>query len=122
MAALSRIFKICDYNRDGLLDDVELNEFQRQCFDAPLQTHELAGIKEILLEESPPDEPGIIDDALTEAGFLLLHMIFIRRGRLNTTWMALRQFGYGEDLTLREDFLHPRCVHGCSLGQQIHRR
>jgi Ras family protein T1 len=26
--ALSRIFKICDMNKDGILDDDELNEFQ----------------------------------------------------------------------------------------------
>lgn len=28
MAALRRIFKICDTNKDGVLDAAELNEFQ----------------------------------------------------------------------------------------------
>lgn len=28
MKALSRIFKLCDANKDGLLDAAELNEFQ----------------------------------------------------------------------------------------------
>lgn len=41
-------------------------------------------------------------------GFLFLHTLFIQRGRLETTWTVLRQFGYGDDLTLRESFLCPR--------------
>lgn len=28
VAALRRIFKLCDMNKDGLLDAAELNEFQ----------------------------------------------------------------------------------------------
>lgn len=109
VAALSRIFKICDVNKDGLLDDTELNDFQRQCFDAPLQAEELAGIKDVVLAASL-DEPGIIDGGLTEAGFLFLQTYFIQKGRLETCWKILRTFGYGEDLTLREKFLYPRYV------------
>lgn len=105
VAALSRIFKLCDVNNDGLLDDNELNDFQRVCFSRPLQSHELAGIKEVIAAE---EELGVVDGGLTEAGFLALHTHFIQKGRLETTWKALRTFGYGEDLTLREDFLHPR--------------
>lgn len=44
---------------------------------------------------------------LTEIGFLYLHTLFIQRGRLETTWTVLRRFGYGDDLSLREDFLCP---------------
>jgi len=107
VAALSRIFQLCDVNKDGLLDDDELNDFQRVCFSAPLQARELDGVKEVVAQS---DEQGIIDGALTEHGFLFLHTYFIQKGRLETTWKALRTFGYGEDLTLREDFLHPRYV------------
>ncbi|KAH9630668.1 hypothetical protein HF086_003959 [Spodoptera exigua] len=35
--ALTRIFKICDLDGDGLLDDYEVTMFQRKCFDSPLQ-------------------------------------------------------------------------------------
>ncbi|KDE06290.1 mitochondrial Rho GTPase 1 [Microbotryum lychnidis-dioicae p1A1 Lamole] len=109
VAALSRIFKLCDINKDGLLSDDELNDFQRVCFDAPLQARELAGIKEVVSQGTQDDQqPAIVDDALTEEGFLYLHTYFIQKGRLETTWKALRTFGYGEDLSLREDFLHPR--------------
>lgn len=105
VAALSRIFNLCDVNKDGLLDDDELNDFQRVCFSAPLQARELDGVKEVVAQS---DEEGIVDGALTEHGFLFLHTYFIQKGRLETTWKALRTFGYGEDLTLREEFLHPR--------------
>jgi Ras family protein T1 len=48
------------------------------------------------------------DNGLTEAGFLLLHTIFIQRGRLETTWSVLRKYGYAEDLRLTEAFLFPQ--------------
>lgn len=120
MAALTRIFKLCDVNKDGLLDDDELNDFQRLCFDAPLQARELEGVKEVVAQSTATsfgDEPGIVDGCLTEHGFLFLHTYFIQKGRLETTWKALRTFGYGEDLSLREDWLYPRSVGQNSGGE-----
>ncbi|KAF9267329.1 mitochondrial Rho GTPase [Marasmius fiardii PR-910] len=103
--ALKRIFKLCDLNKDGILDPVELNEFQRKCFDAPLQLQELEGIREMVNQHA---EGGVRDGGLTELGFLFLHTIFIQRGRLETTWTVLRKFGYAEDLRLTESFLWPK--------------
>lgn len=103
--ALRRIFKLCDANKDGILDAAELNEFQRKCFDAPLQTKELEGIKDLVLKY---DESGVRNDGLTESGFLYLHTVFIQRGRQETTWTVLRKFGYAEDLRLTESFLWPK--------------
>ncbi|KAI6147311.1 EF hand associated-domain-containing protein [Pisolithus tinctorius] len=112
--ALKRIFKLCDANKDGVLDAAELNEFQRKCFDAPLQLQELEGIREMVREHAAE---GVRDNGLTEAGFLYLHTIFIQRGRLETTWTVLRKFGYGEDLKLTESFLFPKLdvPHDCSV-------
>ncbi|KAG6377076.1 mitochondrial Rho 1 [Boletus reticuloceps] len=114
VSALKRIFKLCDTNKDGVLDATELNEFQRKCFDAPLQLQELEGIKDMVREHA---EGGVREDGLTEAGFLYLHTIFIQRGRLETTWTVLRKFGYGEDLRLTESFLLPKfdVPHDCSV-------
>lgn len=103
--ALKRIFKLCDLNKDGVLDPAELNEFQRKCFDAPLQLQELEGIREMVQQHA---EGGVRDGGLTEAGFLYLHTIFIQRGRLETTWTVLREFGYAEDLRLTESYLFPK--------------
>ncbi|KAH9997968.1 P-loop containing nucleoside triphosphate hydrolase protein [Russula vinacea] len=102
--ALRRIFKLCDTNKDGVLDNEELNEFQRKCFDAPLQLQELEGIK-VMVRGYNRD--AFNENGLTEAGFLLLHTIFIQRGR-ETTWTVLRKHGYAEDLRLAETFLSPQ--------------
>ncbi|KAI0300358.1 mitochondrial Rho 1 [Russula brevipes] len=103
--ALRRIFKLCDTDKDGLLDNAELNEFQRKCFDAPLQLQELEGIK---LMVQGHNRDAVRENGLTEAGFLLLHTVFIQRGRLETTWAVLRKYGYAEDLRLTEAFLLPK--------------
>ena len=38
--ALKRIFRLCDTDHDGVLNDAELNAFQMACFNAPLQVSE----------------------------------------------------------------------------------
>ncbi|KAJ3082963.1 ERMES complex Ca(2+)-binding regulatory GTPase gem1, partial [Rhizoclosmatium hyalinum] len=113
--ALRRIFRLCDLDKNGALDDEEINEFQilkilvsqSKCFGSPLQRQELESVKQVVKEAEPE---GVNENGLTEIGFLYLHMLFIQRGRLETTWTVLRQFGYGDDLSLREDFLWPAYV------------
>lgn len=78
---------------------------KKKCFEAPLQKHELENVKNVV-KETEPD--GVTEQGLTEIGFLFLHTLFIQRGRLETTWTVLRTFGYGDDLSLREDFLFPK--------------
>ncbi|KAJ1656415.1 ERMES complex Ca(2+)-binding regulatory GTPase gem1 [Dispira simplex] len=102
--ALTRIFKLCDTNKDGVLDDEELNAFQSKCFHSPLHHKELAAVRAIV-EECEPS--GVTELGLTLEGFLYLHKLFIQRGRLETTWMVLRTFGYGDDLHLRPGYLLP---------------
>ncbi|KAI8616444.1 P-loop containing nucleoside triphosphate hydrolase protein [Chytriomyces sp. MP71] len=102
--ALRRIFRLCDLDKNGALDDEEINEFQSKCFGTPLQRQELESVKRVVREVEPD---GVNEYGLTEIGFLHLHTQFIQRGRLETTWTVLRQFGYGDDLSLREDFLWP---------------
>ena len=103
-AALDRIFRLCDGNKDGLLDDEELNAFQVICFDAPLQKAELEGVKSVIKQACPE---GLTDNSINIDGFLFLIRLFIQRGRLETTWTVLRRFGYEDDLSLREEYLHP---------------
>lgn len=103
-AALQRIFRLCDSNKDGVLDDEELNAFQTICFDAPLQKAELEGVKNVISQSCPE---GLTENSVNLEGFLFLHRLFIQRGRLETTWTVLRRFGYDDDLSLREDYLNP---------------
>lgn len=102
--ALARIFKICDIDGDGLLNDYELNHFQRRCFNAPLQPQVLDEVKAVLIQNVPE---GIFDDSVTLRGFIYLHCLFIQRGRNETTWAVLRKFGYNESLELCPEYLRP---------------
>lgn len=105
--ALRNIFRLCDADKDGVLNDEELNEFQFVCFDAPLQLQELEGIKEIVNADAHGG-PHLRDGGLTLAGFLYLHTLFIQRGRLETTWTVLWTFGYGMDMMLSNAYVYPR--------------
>ncbi len=130
--ALKRIFRLCDSDKDGLLSDAELNDFQRNCFDTPLQAQELEGIKDLVVQapvaglryshengsvaaassssangDASANHPHLREGSLTMAGFLYLHTLFIQRGRLETTWTVLRTFGYGADLSLEDSFVKP---------------
>ena len=42
--ALCNIFRLCDTDKDDVLSDSELIEFQHLCFNSPLQLQELEGI------------------------------------------------------------------------------
>ncbi|XP_050437271.1 mitochondrial Rho GTPase [Adelges cooleyi] len=103
--ALCRIFKICDIDNDGLLNDDELNNFQRHCFDCHLPVQQLNGIKTIINMNC---EHGISpSNCVTLDGFLFLHMLFILKGKAQTTWTVIRKFGYNDNLDFTYSYLHP---------------
>uniref|UniRef100_A0A8C8G988 Mitochondrial Rho GTPase n=1 Tax=Oncorhynchus tshawytscha TaxID=74940 RepID=A0A8C8G988_ONCTS len=102
--ALTRIFKVSDLDNDGILNDNELNFFQRTCFNAPLVSQALEDVKNVVRKNMID---GVCDNGLTLKGFLFLHTLFIQRGRHETTWTVLRRFGYDDDLELHQDYLFP---------------
>uniref|UniRef100_A0A8B9LW18 Mitochondrial Rho GTPase n=1 Tax=Astyanax mexicanus TaxID=7994 RepID=A0A8B9LW18_ASTMX len=102
--ALTRIFKVSDLDNDGILNDNELNFFQRTCFNTPLPPQALEDVKNVVRKNTTD---GVCEDGLTLKGFLFLHTLFIQRGRHETTWAVLRRFGYDDDLELHQDYLFP---------------
>ncbi|KAK9890923.1 hypothetical protein WA026_012264 [Henosepilachna vigintioctopunctata] len=111
--ALSRIFRICDMDCDGLLNDTELNNFQSRCFNAPLQPQVLDDVKAVLRKNL---DDGVQNNCVTFKGFLYLHTLFIQRGRNETTWAVLRRFGYNDRLQMAKEYLFPtlRVPSGCT--------
>ncbi|CAG4910575.1 unnamed protein product [Colias eurytheme] len=101
--ALSRIFKICDLDGDGVLDDYEITVFQKKCFDSPLQLQVLDEVKSVIAQNIAG---GIENECITMKGFIFLHCLFIQRGRNETTWTVLRKFGYDESLELTQSYLY----------------
>ncbi|KAG5832905.1 hypothetical protein ANANG_G00296160 [Anguilla anguilla] len=102
--ALTRIFKVSDLDNDGILNDLELNFFQRTCFNIPLAPQALEDVKNVVKRNMAD---GVHDNGLTLKGFLFLHTLFIQRGRHETTWTVLRRFGYDDDLELTQEYLFP---------------
>ncbi|KAF0918667.1 hypothetical protein E2562_025597 [Oryza meyeriana var. granulata] len=90
------------FEADGALSDVELNDFQVKCFNAPLQPAEITGVKRTVQEKLAE---GVNDNGLTLAGFFFLHTLFIKNGKLETTWTVLKKFGYDNELKLRDDLI-----------------
>lgn len=103
--ALARIFQLSDKNKDGVMDDNELNLFQRKVFGSPLQIQELEGVKDVVRESFPE---GIRNNGLTQDGFFFLHSLFIQRGRLETIWSVLRKYGYDNSVQLPDEYLVPQ--------------
>lgn len=102
--ALQRIFKICDQDNDGVLNDREIYQFQRRSFNVPLQPQALEDVKSVVRKHI---SDGVLAGGLTVKGFLFLHTLFIQRGRHETTWTVLRKFGYDDNLQLTKDYLWP---------------
>eukprot|EP00041_Stephanoeca_diplocostata_P036537 m.1339330 g.1339330 ORF g.1339330 m.1339330 type:complete len:648 (-) comp24885_c1_seq13:594-2537(-) len=105
--ALGRVFAICDINKDGVLDDDELNQFQTSCFQGSnvLASQELVKVKEVIGENV---QGGLLSNKVTPIGFLFLNQLFIERGRPETTWAVLRRFGYDDHLHLDKNYACPQ--------------
>ncbi len=93
--SLTRIFKLCDRDNDGLLNDVELNEFQLKCFGVHLNLTSLQEVKALL---GNGRDDYLNGNEITLSGFIHLHALFIRKGRQETIWTVLKKFGYDRNL------------------------
>jgi len=96
--ALKRVFRIFDRDRDDLLSDQELINFQESCFGARLQPTDIEDVKSMLEAEGPR---RVTTGGITFDGFLSIHKRFIQRNRAETSWLVLRQFGFNDSLELQ---------------------
>ncbi|KAJ5053959.1 uncharacterized protein L3040_000248 [Drepanopeziza brunnea f. sp. 'multigermtubi'] len=105
VAALRRIFYLCDKDQDGYLNDQEMNAFQAKCFEKPLSPGDLDNIKLSISKESPGSQA---DKGINQRGFIQLNKLFAEKGRHETIWIILRKFHYTDSLSLKDSFLHPK--------------
>jgi mitochondrial Rho GTPase 1 len=105
VSALQRVFYLCDKDKDGFLNDKEMEEFQMKCFGKPLNPADLDHIKATIARKSPHD---VSASGINSSGFLLLHKLYAEKGRHETVWALLRTFQYTDNLSLQESFLHPK--------------
>ncbi|KAI9864191.1 MAG: ERMES complex Ca(2+)-binding regulatory GTPase gem1 [Vezdaea acicularis] len=103
VAALERIFYLCDKDRDGYLNDEEIQRFQKKCFDKPLSEEDLRTNKQSIKRATGADSEKGIDSK----GFIQLNKMYAETGRHETIWIILRAFHYTDSLSLKDSFLHP---------------
>ncbi|KAF7502809.1 ERMES complex Ca(2+)-binding regulatory GTPase gem1 [Endocarpon pusillum] len=104
ISALQRVFYLCDKDKDGFLNDKEMEDFQAKCFGKPLNKVDLDHIKQTVSRISPD---AISTSGISPRGFLLLNKLYAEKGRHETVWAVLRTFQYTDSLSLQESFLHP---------------
>lgn len=106
-AALHAIFHACDVDRDGLLCDSEMAAFQTSCLHEPLTDDGVSTVKQTLAEACPTGlralptgtgGGGSSVTGITPGGFVSLHTIIARNGRLDTLWRVVRSHGYDNSL------------------------
>ncbi|GKZ00733.1 hypothetical protein MPSEU_001025200 [Mayamaea pseudoterrestris] len=97
--ALTRIFRIYDQDFDGLLNDTELNNFQRDTYNVGVFARDFAAWKKVVTT-TEPDVEGVVDNAFTVQGFCTIFDVFFLQNRLDVVWEALRHFNYDDDLHL----------------------
>lgn len=105
VAALQRIFYLCDKDRDGYLSDKEIKDFQTRCFGKPLNEEDLVHIKDTIQKTFME---SVTESGIDCQGFIHLNKLYAEKGRHETVWIILRAFQYTDNLSLQEKFLHPK--------------
>ena len=105
IAALERIFYLCDKDQDGYLNDDEIYKFQTNCFSKPLGADDLENIKQAISKYSVT---SVTPKGISREGFITLSKMFAEKGRHETIWIILRTFHYSNSLSLHSSFLHPK--------------
>lgn len=105
VAALKRVFFLCDKDQDGYLNFDEFSNLHKKAFgkEADVNEHE-STLKMINRRIYASDEAK----GISEDGFILLNTIYAERGRHETIWGILRSFHYTNSLSLDDKFVFPK--------------
>ncbi|KAL7547794.1 hypothetical protein ACHAWF_011059 [Thalassiosira exigua] len=100
--AFTRIFRMFDMDRDGLLSDMELNAFQQTIWKVSLTEKDLAAWKNMATQhDHEGDGEAICDGKFTLSGFLVIVEVLITsQNRLEVPWKVLRTMGCDDELNL----------------------
>jgi len=103
--AFTRIFRMFDTDKDGLLSDAELNKFHQNIWGVSLIEKDFTGWKKMVTDHhisgdnEAEEEDVILDGKFTVAGFLAMFDVLItRQNRIEVTWKVLRVLGYDNEL------------------------
>ncbi|CAD8046977.1 unnamed protein product [Paramecium sonneborni] len=114
--ALTRIFRICDRDGDGVWSDTELEKFQKKVFKRQLDYSDIAGIKDMIEEELHDNSNKRV---ITLEGFIALQKRGIELMKIQICWTILRFFRYRDDLTLDESMFTNELIFDQDAGQTV---
>lgn len=115
--ALLRIFRICDKNNDGYLDDYELGSFQTEVFKAELQKKHITALKEVLIHECEDYDNHMSLNGVNFEAFKALQRVLVMKMKQQTCWTILRHFGYDDKLLIKPKFWDCSTVSEADLDQ-----
>nr|CAI39266.1 rab_C91 [Paramecium tetraurelia] len=114
--ALTRIFRICDRDGDGVWSDAELEKFQKKVFKRQLDYSDITGIKDMIEEELHDNSNKKV---ITLEGFIALQKRGIELMKIQICWTILRFFRYKDDLTLDENIFTNELIFDQDAGQTV---
>ncbi|CAD8135458.1 unnamed protein product [Paramecium octaurelia] len=115
--ALTRIFRICDEDGDGVWSDQELEQFQKKVFKRQLNKSDIAGIKDMIEEELKDDSNK--KTFITLQGFMVLQKRGIELTKIQISWTILRFFNYKDDLTIDDSIFQEELLIDQEAGQTV---
>ncbi|KAK6456179.1 rho-like GTPase [Scheffersomyces xylosifermentans] len=107
IAALKRVFFLCDKDQDGHLNFEEFSDLHKKCFGKTATEVEYDNILEKINQKIYPDLSSGIK-GISEDGFIMLNKIYALKGRHESIWGILRAFHYTNSLSLNDRFLYPK--------------
>ena len=112
--ALLRIFRMCDKDCDGYLDELEIADINSTVFSTELQSTHIEGLKQFLAQECGEDKYSREDikKGINFEAFKYLQTIYIKQMKLQMWWMLLEHFGYDENLRVfSKHLVQPQVKH-----------
>ena len=82
------------------------------CFGVRLNAASLQEVKSLLNTNEAHLSGGAARNHITLAGFLHLNLLFVKKGRQETTWIILKHFGYDRHLAMSREYLSFRYLIG----------
>lgn len=105
VAALKRVFFLCDKDQDGYLNFQEFSDLHAKAFQKNATIGEFENIIHAIDQVIYPETKS---KGISEDGFIILNKMYAEKGRHETIWGILRSFAYTNSLSLNDKFLFPK--------------
>ena len=101
--ALLRIFRICDADGDGIMDDQDMTSLQQEVYGQELQKTHLTALKQIIVNDFETEDAAAYDESkamkgFNFEGFKILMKKSIQKMKGQMCWRLLKHFGYENTL------------------------